>query len=289
MENFFCYSELFGICIFVLVVNSYIKNYLHSPRAIILSRWLRWIFTCLGFSLLAKVYWLPLAPLPLIFFTNFTLWFIFESFMIWRQISRFSTLQIPIFPKFAEIESANLFFPNTLRQPLEESLAKLGFSMEKILRTDDPKMPPTICPVFRSENRKIRLLIKLQYILPQQIKTSTTIYSICEDGDVLLTENNPNIYGGYYPKTWHVIRRPLMQNIDKLIKYHQRRIEKKCLQKLESAPVDEINSFQDALKTENLRRNFIVSENEEKLFLSSNACYRIWLEVWLLTYLGRTI
>lgn len=289
MENFFGYSELFGICIFVLVVNSYLKSYLRAPQTIILSRWVRWIFTCLGFALLAKVYWLPLAPLPLIFFTNFILWFIFESFMIWRQIRRISTLQVPIFPKFAEMESANLFFPNTLRQPMEESLAKLGFSMEKILRIDDPKMPQTICPVFRSENRKIRLLIKLQYILPQQIKTSISIYSIREDGDVFLTENNSNIYGGYYPKKWHVVRRPLMQNVDKLIKYHQNRVEKKNLQKLDSSPIDEINGFQNALKLENLRRDFIVSEKEERLFLSSNACYRIWLEVWLLTYLGRSI
>ena len=103
------------------------------------------------------------------------------------------------------------------------------------------------------------------------------------------TENLTNPFGGYYPDKWIVNRLPLLGSINSLLKKHKRAVTKSktSLVPFDSTVLDEVNAMQTELKNFNQKIGFLTPYNEFKI--SQEGRYRIWKEMWLLAYLGRTL
>jgi len=108
----------------------------------------------------------------------------------------------------------------------------------------------------------------------------------------VVTDNLYIPFGGFYPENWLVERRPRVRSLPRLLKRHRRRVEK-----LNSAPegfavepLAELNAAQHELDRLNTELGFLYPHNERDDHgkITQAGRYRVWKEIWMLNYLGRS-
>lgn len=285
------YREWLGLSLFFLVTVTYAGMHVRSLHYTILLRWIRWIAIGVAFGSMLKLSIAPRSPYGLLVVTSCAFWFLFETFFTWRRVNRLRRVPMPFFPHFDELTAENIWPNSPSWRTSRDFLLKNGFHFEMLLKADFAGSLWLLCPVFCSEDRKTRMVVKFQASGGQTLHGVFTLYSITQKGQIILTENNPGVYGGYYPNHWNVLRRPLLQRLRPLLALHAHRVSGQPLRPLEISALEENNDLQRQLREENLSRSFVIpaEQSQNQLQLSLDACYRIWLEIWLLRYFGRTI
>ncbi|MEM7674214.1 MAG: hypothetical protein AAF212_12800 [Verrucomicrobiota bacterium] len=145
--------------------------------------------------------------------------------------------------------------------------------------------------VYENATKDCRVEIMFLPARANRVHPFFIISSLSKDGRRLITNNVPMPFGGTYPENWNVVRKPLIRSIESLLKAHHKyvRLLEFELATLEETPVDEINERQQILEKTNIQSGFILPReyHEDYGTLSSDARYRLWIEIWMISYLGR--
>jgi hypothetical protein len=89
------------------------------------------------------------------------------------------------------------------------------------------------------------------------------------------------------------VRKPLIGSLKRLLKLHRLRLTKSTLKPIpfDDKPLEELNDQQRVLERLNFKNGFLNPRQfqEEVGKISYDGRYRLWKEMWLLAYLGRSV
>jgi hypothetical protein len=112
------------------------------------------------------------------------------------------------------------------------------------------------------------------------------------DGSRSVTDNLYIPFGGFYPANWFVDRRPCCRSLPRLLRLHRERIGSMGGGPAPFAvePMADMNDAQRELDQVNTELGFLNPQGarEENGKITHEGRYRVWKEIWMLNYLGRS-
>lgn len=285
----------FSTLVLLLGVFSVALGYLSmrraSPVTAIFSRWMRWAFIAFSMAMLADAMGAN-RPLGVLVILGFLIWGLMETAYNWFAVNAISRSTIPLFPRFHRNESGDEW-PNQPRFiALRDWLRKEGFKRTDALKSEIADVVVLRSSIYENEDETIRLQVMF---LPQRSGNITFAFSLAsqnEDGRRLITDNFFLPYGGYYPENWVMERRPLTRSVEKLLQRHKDRMQTmngSAFLPWKSDSLNEINKQQHLLEALNTEAGFLNTQENQEVDgrLSAEGRYRVWKEIWLLSYFGR--
>ena len=229
----------------------------------------------------------PFWALAVIFFL---FWLLLETLYTWVAISAMSQSDMPLFPRFRNNTTGEEWPAQQKLIELRNWLRSNKFNKEQALITNIGYEVDIRSSVYQDETGTIRAQILFVPLGNGLISHCISFTSDSVDGGHFITDNLNTPYGGYYPENWDVFRKPWSRNPDRLLKYHKKRIEGFELEQYEIDPIDDINQQQGVLERTNIEAGFLVPHHlqEEMGRITWEGRYRVWKEVWLLSYFGFT-
>ena len=283
---------LVGMSVFSIFL-SWISTRRETPVLILTNRWLRWLLFAGTFAYLLRMFELSLRPDWVHLTVGFMLWFLLETGYNWIAINALSRSDIPLFPKFKVNMDGDEWpqvahfdkIKNWLEKKNFKRLAvlKAGLLEEMFLRTS----------IYESSDRMTRLQI---LFVPRRKDGASAFFTISTNGQEdhrLITDNHALPFGGYYPENWNCARKPLIGSLEKLFRLHEKRLVKISFTpaSFEDEPLEELNQQQNLLERLNTKCGFLnpLQYWEESGRLTYDGRYRLWKEMWLIAYLGRSV
>jgi hypothetical protein len=263
-----------------------------SPVVSIMDRWLRWIGFALG-AALACSYWhlvdRPFWPLAGAFFL---LWFLGETLHSWLAISALSLSPLPLFPRYA----ANLSGEEWPVQPrllkIRTWLRTQGFQPQQALKAEIGGGIYLRVSIYQDQPGTTRIQITF---LPQPngaITVCAALSSRTVDGLLVVTDNIYVPFAGFFPENWLVERQPWRRSLPRLLARHRARLAKvhAPIAPFPQEPLAELNAAQSELDRLNTEMGFLYPhhEREDHGKITQEGRYRVWKEIWMLNYLGRS-
>jgi hypothetical protein len=263
-----------------------------SPVLAIVNRWLRWIvfafgaaFICRDFQLIDRPYWVLAASF-------FLLWFLGETLYNWLAISALSLSPLPLFPRYTANQSGDEWPTHTSLLKVRDWLRSNGYKQVQALRAELGGGIYLRLSIFQDAGAKLRLQVMF---LPQPngvISVCYVLTSMTAEGHRYVTDNLYIPFGGFYPESWFVERRPWCRGLPGLVKRHQARMAgaREDAIPFPYEPLVDINAAQNELDQLNTELGFLVphAEREEQGKITHEGRYRVWKEIWTLDYLGRS-
>lgn len=283
-----------GIIIVIVGVGSLVSSYANrqiaSPSLAIVNRWLRWISFSGAIAWLTEYLGWSGRPFWVLAITSFLLWLMMETIYNWLAISALSQSPVPLFPKFS-INTTGEEWPAIKRViSVRDWLRKNGYTQTQALLADIGNGIQLRISVYHDPAAKMRVQV---LFIPINAAAVTVCFSVSSetDGEMRYTTDNLFLpFGGFYPENWSVERRPWTRDLGKLIKKHQRRMEKdkRAAIAWDSDPLEDLNNQQRDLDRLNTELGFLFPQalREEHGKMTFEGRYRVWKEVWLLNYLG---
>jgi len=269
-----------------------LNHRLASPLVSIVDRWIRWILfpvvgarLCLDFDLVDRPFWvLALA--------GFITYFLVETLYNWLAIAALSVSPFPLFPRYALNSSGEEWpvQPRFLR--IREWLRAQGLRQVQALKAEVGGDIYLRVSIYQDEASLLRVQVTF---LPQSNGAIDVCYSLMStgsDGSRYVTDNLYIPFGGFYPEEWFVDRRPCWRSLPRLLALHRRRIAVvgAGLVPFAVEPMADLNEAQRELDRVNTELGFLnpqgVREDHGKI--SHEGRYRVWKEIWMLNYLGRS-
>ena len=270
------------------IVLAILNTRLNSLLVSVLNRWTRWIGVSLGGAFLIyetgwtdRPYW-SLAIICVL------LWTLLETLYNWMAISALSQSNLALFPKFRENNSGEEWPASSKLIELRDWLRNEGFKKAQALFADMGNGILIRTSIFKNEEDSTRIQILFMPTNNGSINHCVSISSDTKDGKRLVTDNMYLPYGGFYPDDWLVVRKPWKRNASSLLKIHRKRIQELDLESYDSEPMDEINQQQRLLERVNMDAGFLmpIHLQEEMGRITWEGRYRVWKEVWLMSYFG---
>ena len=114
--------------------------------------------------------------------------------------------------------------------------------------------------------------------------------SVCSSQETIITDNLSIPFGGYFPEKWTLNRFPTIRSIQSIYKKHQSILKKlnKQGKVFQDDALTYINQQQLELESCNEKSGFLVNRNDRNAHgqLTDEGRYRVWREIWFLSYLG---
>jgi hypothetical protein len=282
--------------IFGAILISFVLMQLHrrfgSPIVAIVDRWLRWLVfpvvaakLCLDFELIDR-------PLWVIALAGFIVWFLVETLYNWLAIAALSVSPLPLFPKYSINASGEEWPVQPRFLKIREWLRSQGFKQTQALRAEVGGDIYLRVSVYQDEGALLRVQVTF---LPQgngAINVCYSLMSIAADGARYVTDNLYIPFGGFYPEDWFVDRRPCCRSLAKLLVRHRRRVSAmgRPLVPFTVEPLADLNNAQRELDRVNTELGFLNPQGarEDHGKISHEGRYRVWKEIWMLNYLGRS-
>lgn len=287
--------DAFFLLFAVSILLSFLNGRIGHPLMAILNRWLRWIavsgmltFLLLEFVELDRPLWALATASVLI-------WGLIETVYNWWLINALSHSDMPLFPRYQTNTDGDEWPINRRAVQLKDWLRTLGFRhcvSAKVPITDALAIRSCI---YQDESDQIRCQISFLPGGGSNIILSYVISSRASDGSMIITDNTFMPSGAFYPEKWFVERCPLVRSLPALLKKHKSRLAAFDVETVSFDshvdPLDELNQQQRELELLNLREGFLepFEEREDRGRLTFEGRYRLWKEVWLMNYFGRTI
>lgn len=263
------------------------------PIFTLLGRWLRWALFAGIFSYFLKAFEISLRPDWVHFITGLALWFIFETGYYWIAIKALSRSEIPLFPSFKLNADGDEWPADPLLIKVREWLRNEDFKRLSALKAELFEDTFLRASIYESSDKLTRLQI---LFIPKRKGGATACYTLSTNGendDRLITDNLFLPFGGYYPEGWNIVRKPLIGSLKRLLKLHRLRLINSSLKPIpfEDTPLEELNDQQRILERLNLETGFLNPRQfqEEVGKISYDGRYRLWKEMWLLAYLGKSV
>jgi hypothetical protein len=263
-----------------------------SPTLAILNRWLRWIifsvstaFLCEGLEWIDRPFWV----LCLIFFL---VWFLLETLYNWLLISAHSQSGLPLFPRYSVNASGEEWPTQPRLLTVRSWLRAHKFTQVQALRAEVGSGVYLRVSVYQDAAATTRIQVTF---LPQANGAVAVCYALSSQtaaGLRYLTDNLYLPFGGFYPENWLVLRQPLTRRLEKLVTVHHRRLAAagEALVPWETEPLADLNLQQSQLEQVNTELGFLFPyhQREEYGKITHEGRYRVWKEIWLLNYFGRS-
>ena len=263
-----------------------------SPVLAIVNRWLRWIifalgaaFICRDFQLIDRPYWVLAASF-------FLLWFLGETLYNWLAISALSLSPLPLFPRYTANQSGDEWPTHKSLLKVRDWLRSNGYKQVQALRAEMGGGIYLRLSIFQDASAKLRLQVMF---LPQPSGVISVCYvltSMTAEGHRYVTDNLYIPFGGFYPESWLVERQPWRRALPGLVNRHQARLAnaREVAVPFPYEPLVDINAAQNELDRLNTELGFLVphAEREEQGKITHEGRYRVWKEIWMLDYLGRS-
>lgn len=259
------------------------------PLLMLLSRWLRWFIFAGVFAYLIKYLEISSRPDWVHFVTGLLLWFLCETCYNWVAIKILSRSDIPLFPGFRINENGDEVLASKSKEWLQKKKFKRSCSLKAQLFEDIF----ISVSLYESADQTTRIQVSS---IPKLSGNATKFYTIVTHGKGNLrcvTDNHSLPFGGFYPKAWYLLRKPLVGSLERLLSLHEKRLAKVNFEQAPyvSKPLDELNNQQKVLEKLNVESGFLNQGEyeEEDGKLSYDGRYRLWKEMWLLAYFGKPI
>jgi len=258
----------------------------------LISHWARWLtFACVFSLMLTFFEWSSRADW-VHFISGLAVWFILETLYYKISIHMLNTSEMDLFPKYKNDTNDNLWPINKEVLKVKELLAREGFKEEETLKAEIIAHVVVRQAVFLDEAHRVRLNVLFIPNAKNEIKLFYSLFSHKTSGDYLLTDNQNMPFGGYYPDHWTVNRYPVSHSLKKLLKKHREAMNESAgdWSQLEGDIRTKTNHLQWELEKKNREMGFLNEPNrEDKQQISAEGCFRIWTEMWLLAYFGKTL
>lgn len=256
------------------------------------SHWARWLTFACAFSLMLTYFeWSNRADW-VHFISGLAAWFILETLYYKISIHMLNISEMDLFPKYKNDTNENLWPINKEVLKIKDLLSEEGFKEEETLKAEIIAHLVIRQAVFLDEARKVRLNVLFIPNAKNEIKLFYSLFSHKASGEYLLTDNQNMPFGGYYPDHWTVNRYPISHSLKKLLKKHREAMSESEGEwtELEGDIRTKSNRLQWELEKKNREMGFLNEPNrEDKQQISSEGCFRIWIEMWLLAYFGKTL
>ncbi len=263
----------------------------NRPLFKIIAHWNRWLAFACGFSYLLVLFEWSSRPLWLHLVTGMTVWFVAETLFYRISVQLLNLSDTPLFPKYKK-DNVDEFWPiNKEARTIKAVLSKAGFEKTGVIGAHLFNGLMIRHATYLNKERTIRINVIFIPNNQNEVKCFFSLMSIGDSNNHLITDNQTMPFGGYYPGNWSVGRHPLNRSLDKLLKVHQKKMSKGHTQwnPLEENPLDSINSCQRSLERKNQEMGFLFYHGgERKEKISPEGCVRICIEMWLLSYFGKT-
>jgi len=267
---------------------------LRSPLLCIANRWLRWFLFAFTVAAAAREFGWSERPYWVLAAVAFLGWFLLETLYNWLEVCAVSKSPIPLFPRFRRNTEGDEWPADKRFILLRDWLRSTGFKKLESMKADLIQDYVIRSSVYQDEQGLVRLQV---IFFPQGLSNYEVSYVLItktEEGERVMTTNLTMPFGGFYPEKWFIVRKPLMRKLDKMLRFHRRRLlrEGVNVQLWEDDPVlDDLNRQQTSLEIANLQSGYLLPNEfqEEHGRLSFDGRYRLWKEHWLINYLGRTV
>jgi hypothetical protein len=285
-------SILFGVAILTVLLPK-IGLSKGIPLFVLVGRWLRWALFAAIFSFILKTLEISFRPDWVHFITGLALWFMLETGYYWIAIKALSRSEIPLFPSFKINTDGDEWPADPLLIKVRDWLRKEDFKRLSALKAELFEETFLRASIYESADKLTRLQI---LFIPKRKGGATACYTLStngQDDQRLITDNLFLPFGGYYPEGWNIVRKPLIGSLKRLLTLHHLRLIKSTLKPIpfEDAPLEELNDQQRILERLNLETGFLNPRQfqEEVGKISYDGRYRLWKEMWLLAYLGKSV
>ena len=282
------YPILAGMALSLLLAQA--NQRLASPVIAIVNRWIRWLVFAFGLAYIADVFHWVNRPLWALILMGFLVWFLLETVYNWLAVSAMSLSPMPLFPAYRSNPAGDEWPMQKRVLAVRDWLRRSGYRPAQALRAE---MAPGVylrLSVYQDEPGTTRVQVMFMPQSSGASAMSCMIVSPTEDGRRFVTDNLHIPYGGFYPENWRVERLPWRRSIERLMARHRRRVEHESLVPFEVDPLVDIDVTQRELDRLNTELGFLVphGEREQHGKITHEGRYRLWKEIWLLEYLGRS-
>lgn len=274
----------------VSLVSAQVNLRLGSPVLAIFERWLRWLIFAFGAAHICQEFHLIDRPFWALVTVFVLIWFLGDTLYNWLGIQALSVSPLPLFPRYVPSPGGEEWpvQPRLLR--VREWLRSQGFRPVQALRAEIGGGIHLRVAVYQDAAAKIRIHVTF---LPQAggaIAVCYSLISLTADGTRFVTDNFYIPFAGFYPEHWFVERLPLRRALPRMLARHQARIAREETVAFVSDPLTDLNAQQHELDQLNTRLGFLnpPAEREEFGKISQAGRYRVWKEIWMLNYLGRS-
>jgi len=262
-----------------------------SPVIAIFVRWLRWFVfgfgvahLCVDFNLINRPFWV----LALVFIL---LWFLIETLYNWLGIQALSVSPLPLFPRYVANQSGEEWPTHPRLLKVREWLREQGFKKVQALKAEIGGGIYLRGSVYQDAEARIRVQVTF---LPQatgMVSVCYSLVSLTADGHRYVTDNFYIPFAGFYPENWLVKRLPWRRSLPRLLTRHQKRITGETLVAFDTDPLTDLNAQQHELDSLNTQLGFLNPHAEREEFgkITQAGRYRVWKEIWMLNYLGRSV
>lgn len=262
-----------------------------SPVIAIFVRWLRWIVfglgtaqICVAFDLINRPFWVLAVAFMLI-------WFLGETLYNWLGIQALSVSPLPLFPRY-NINPSGEEWPTLPRLlKVRDWLRSQGFKQVQALKAEIGGGIYLRSSVYQDADARIRIQVTF---LPQASGMVGVCYSLVShtaSGLRIVTDNFYIPFAGFYPENWYVERLPWRRSLPLLLARHRQRLVGDTTVAFENEPLADLNAQQQELDRLNTQLGFLNPHNEREEFgkITQAGRYRVWKEIWMLNYLGRSV
>ena len=263
-----------------------------SPILAIINRWMRWFIFSFGLAYLLREFQLIDRPYWILVSICFLLWFLFQTLYNWLMVSAVSQSPVSIFPGYTPNPGGDEWPVQRRLLRERESLRFKGYRHVQALRTEIGAGVYLRCTYYEHPEQKTRLQILFMPQLNGSIVLGCVVNSMTASGLRIVTDNLHVPFGGFYPENWRVERKPFIRSILKLVDHHHKRVRATGdkIVAFERNPASDLDAAQRELDRLNTEMGFLQPQTEREEFgkITHEGRYRIWKEIWMLDYLGRS-
>jgi len=278
--------------IIVSLVLMQVNQRVASPLLSILDRWVRWFVFAFGAAQLCTDFNLIDRPFWVLAGVFFLVWFTGETLYNWLAITAHSLSPLPLFPRYVVNASGEEWPVQPRLLKMREWLRAQGFRQAQALKAEIGGDIFLRVSVYQDAQATVRVQITF---IPQSngaISVCTAVSSLTKDGTRYLTDNLYIPFGGFYPENWLVERAPWRRSLSSLLARHRARLAKAGASAVpfETDPLDDLNAVQHELDQLNTELGFLHprGERDDRGKFTHEGRYRVWKEIWMLNYLGRS-
>ena len=269
-----------------------INQRLASPLLSIVDRWLRWFVFAFGAAQLCRDFEWVDRPFWVLALTFFLIWFLGETLYNWLAITAHSLSPLPLFPRYVPNATGEEWPVQPRFLKVREWLRSQGFRQVQALKAEIGGGIYLRVSVYEDAQATIRVQVTF---IPQAngaISVCYGITSVTADGSRYLTDNLYIPFAGFYPENWFVARAPWCRSLPRLLARHRSRLAKAGLAAVPftTDPLLELNAMQHELDRLNTELGFLHphSDRDDLGKFTQEGRYRVWKEIWMLNYLGRS-
>ena len=285
-------SYLILVGILVSLVLMQVNQRVGSPILSIADRWMRWLVFAFGAAQLCTDFTLIDRPFWVLALMFFLIWFLGETLYNWLAITAHSLSPLPLFPRYT-VNSTGEEWPVQPRLlKIREWLRAQGFRQVQALKAEIGGGVFLRVSVYQDAQATVRVQVTF---IPQAngaISVCYAVTSVGADGSRYLTDNLYIPFGGFYPENWFVERKPWRRSLPRLLVVHRSRLAKMgvAVEPFTTEPLTDFNAVQHELDQLNTELGFLHprGEREDLGKFTHEGRYRVWKEIWMLNYLGRS-